>query len=124
MWVVKSGGQEKRIYVQQHNEAGQRIAARLQPIDTATVIHLFGWDLPIVKIGGVVVGSGDIQWFKELVSTSSHALSGPWGQVAGTVINVSADLRQSVCQTIRQDLPDTAPVYDVEIEFWRDSFTG
>ena len=53
MWVIKQGGSEVRIYVQEHNESTQKIAARLQPINAQSVIHLFGWELPIVKVAGV-----------------------------------------------------------------------
>ena len=55
MWTING----TRIFVNSLNGSGKNIFARLQPLSGGTVIQRFGYESPIRKIGGLIVGDDD-----------------------------------------------------------------
>ena len=115
MWYIDT----TRIFVSDNDEETGTIIARLQPIVSGTVLQVFGYEKPIVKLKGIIVGSGDQNTLKGYGRDGSlHTISGPYGATNYYVAKVSTSQMMSVKQTVRQDLDETAPVYQFELELY------
>lgn len=115
MWTING----IRIYVDEHDEGGKHIIARLNPFDNGTILHYFGYDDPIVKISGTIIGTTDRDAIKNLVGNgSSYTLVSPEG--SSTVIVNSYNFKRipSIRQTVRDDLASDSPVYRFEMELY------
>lgn len=119
MWVLNS----TRIFVDSKQDSVKQNIARLQPIEGSTIHQTFGYELPIVKIGGIVVGEADKAALQALVQTgSAYTLSG-YGTDYGTfyVSTIGFTRLRTISQTLRTDLDCTAPVYVADIELYKAS---
>jgi hypothetical protein len=115
-WVIDT----VRIFVQETNDSGKEIIARLQPIASGTVNQYFGWESPIVKVSAIVVGYTDHDAIVEMSKTGlTYMFSGAGINFGNFPVNsYSFKRRNVVCQTIRPDLPTTSPVFDATIELY------
>lgn len=109
-----------RIFVQESKEDAGQIIPRLQPLSGATILQVFGYESDIRTLGAIVVGDTDKNALKGLRQTgSSYALVGPEGSLGSFLVkNVSVNRVHCICQTLRPDLAEDAPVYEVEIQLY------
>lgn len=115
MWYIDT----TRIFVSDNNAETGTIIARLQPVVSGTVLQVFGYEKPIVKLKGVLVGTVDEEAIKGYGKDGAvHTISGPHGMKNYYVSKVNTSQTFSVKQTIRQDLDKTDPVYDFELELY------
>jgi len=118
MWMIDS----TRIYVQDFNRTNNQIVAKLQPISSKTVYHIFGDESEIINLEGIVVGNNDRNYLKSIVHDGNlHSLTGYYSISYNDIIihSVKDKLLKTICQTIRPDLGADAPVYSVSIELYR-----
>ena len=119
MWTLNS----IRLFVQNFPENDKQIVARLQPLKSGTIHQIFGYEDTIYTLSAVVVGNADKDSLKALSKTGlSYDLVTPYGTIEDLIVNnVSVKQRLGViCQTIRTDLDLESPVFDVEIELYKD----
>ena len=117
MWVLN----DIRIFVDTKQDAVKQNIARLQPIAGATIHQTFGYELPTVKIGGIIVGETDKDSLETLATTGlSYTLSG-YGTDYGSfyVSSVGFSRIKSIAQTLRTDLDCTAPLYYADVELYK-----
>lgn len=109
-----------RIFVQESREEGGQIIPRLQPLDGPTVLQLFGYESTIRTLGAVVVGNTDKDALLALRTTgTAYTLMSPWGSLGNFYVkSVSAEGVICICQTLRTDLAEDSPVYNVEIQLF------
>lgn len=109
-----------RIFVGESKEDAGQIIPRLQPLGGATITQVFGYESDIRTLGAVVVGDTDKDALKALrTSGSTYVLLSPEGSLGSFLVkNVSVNRVHCICQTIRMDLAEDAPVYDVEIQLY------
>jgi len=109
MWVLGS----VRIFVTDKSDLDNQIIARLQPLSGGTVHQVFGYENEITTIKFYVVGNTDVATLKGYRTTgSTYTLSG-WGTNYGNfyIKSLAFDSTRSICQTLRPDLADDAPVF-------------
>jgi hypothetical protein len=112
-----------RIFVQKFSRNNNQIVARLQPLNANTIHHIFGRESEIINVDGLVVGNNDYLTLKNMAMDGNlHTFTGNYGISFSDVIvkSVKGELQPIICQTIRPDLPETAPVYNVSLELYRD----
>lgn len=111
-----------RIFVQKQEEVNKQIMPRLQPLSGGTVLQVFGYEDTIQKITGVVVGNTDANALRALTRTGdSYSLVNFEGTVGNFFVNDMQRTRiQCICQTLRPDLADDAPVYEVSLTLYKD----
>jgi hypothetical protein len=108
-----------RIFVSESKEDAGQIVPRLQPLAGATVLQVFGYESDVRTLGAIVVGDTDKNALKNLRTGGSYTLNSPEGTLGSFIVkNVSITRLPSICQTIRGDLPTTAPVYQAEIQLY------
>ena len=110
-----------RVYTQEYNESVRQQIARLQPLAGGTVLHIFGYEEPIIKIRGKVVGSGNFELLKAtttLGTTVSFVSDLDTKNV--TVLNVTGSRDRSISQTIDILQACDSPVYSVDVEVYQD----
>jgi hypothetical protein len=107
-----------RIFVQEHEESNSQILPRLQPLSGGTVIQIFGYESKVVKIGALIVGTTDRNDLRAMAKDgNTHTLTYWNGNTIDFYVkSVSFKQRPTVCQTIRPDLSETAPIFDVALE--------
>lgn len=118
MWTLNS----IRIFVQENTgEAGQ-IIPRLQPLSGPTVIQIFGYESEVKSINAFVVGDTDKDALMALRTTgSAYELMSPMGDLGDYVVSkVNYKQIPNICQTLRPDLPEDAPMYIFDIELYPD----
>jgi len=111
-----------RIFVQEYQSGHKQILPRLNPIGGGTVIQQFGYDERILKINAYVVGFSDMTQIRLLTTSGiSFDLATPMeGTYAYYCNDVQDKLVNSICQTLRPDLPEDSPVYQVDLELYYD----
>jgi len=115
MWYIDT----TRIFVSDSDEETGTIIARLQPIASGTVLQVFGYENPMVKLKGVLVGTTDKVALEGYGRDGIlHTISGPYGMRDYYVSKVSTSQMMSVKQTVRQDLASDSPVYKFDIELY------
>ena len=108
-----------RIFVQESKEDAGQIVPRLQPLSGGTVLQVFGYESDIRTLQAIVVGDTDKDDLKAMRQGGTHALTSPEGSLGSfTVKNVSVNRVMCICQTLRPDLAEDSPVYDVEIQLY------
>lgn len=109
-----------RVFVNESKEEAGQIVPRLQTLSGGTTLQVFGYESDIRTLTGLVVGDTDKNGLKTLRTTgSSYTLLSPEGSLGDFVVkNVGITRVHSICQTIRPDLAETAPVYQVEIQLY------
>ena len=111
-----------RIFVQEYQSGHKQIIPRLNPIGDGTILQIFGYDERILKVNAYVVGFEDMTKLR-LLTTSGIAfdLATPAeGTYPYFCNDVSDRMVKTVCQTLRPDLPEDAPVYLVDLELYYD----
>jgi hypothetical protein len=112
-----------RIIAQKDEESNSQIISRLQPLNTSTVYHIFGWEDPIVNLNCYIVGEVDKTALKALTHTGlTYTLSG-MGLNLGNYYVKSAKFQLNnfwISQTLRTDLACGAHVYACDLELWLD----
>jgi hypothetical protein len=119
-WTYNSN----RFYAQDSDETTSAIAPRLQPLSGGSVIQSFGYDSDIRKIEAIVVGDTIKNALKALANDGMqlHTLVSPEGSLGSWALkSFSARRTDSTCQTIDITQDETAPVYDVSMEFWQET---
>ena len=111
-----------RIYVQAVNDTDVQEMARLNPFGGGSIYHRFGYQDATIKVSGIIVGNDDKNDLRLCITIGgSYTLYSPWGAWAtGHLKQMSTKLTDSYCQTMRPDLDGDAPVYEVELEIWRE----
>ena len=113
-----------RIYPQEFNEETKQIIARLTPLLSNTVHHIFGWEDPIVKLPSYIVGSGNMDTIKAMTRDGvTHALTSTYSiyDTADFYLNsLSIKMLNNVSQCIDLSQPEDAPVYLVDLELFQD----
>lgn len=111
-----------RIFVNDWKESGNQIMPRLQPLDGGTVLQIFGYESPITRIAGVIVGLTDRDALLSLTQTGlDYTLSGPYGIIDDfKVKTVTLGMQPTMIQTIRQDLDCYAPVFTFDVELQKE----
>ena len=114
------GGQ--RIFVQEYTINGSQIIPRLQPLTGGTIYQWFGYETKRVTLAGIVVGTVNksaLMGFYE--DGISRTLVGPYSINKDCFVkDISVTLLPITCQTLRPDLDDDAPVYNVKLELYED----
>lgn len=118
MWYLGS----IRLFVQKLNDSDVQIIARLNPFSGGTILHTFGYEDEITKINAKIVGLTDKAALKTMSKNDTfYTLSTPYGNWGDFKIkSISFELTNVICQTLRPDLPENSPVFDVDIELYRD----
>jgi len=111
-----------RIIVQDFQSSDEQIIARHNPIGAGTVLHYFGSDDQIVNLNALVVGTGDYETLRAMKDDQAeYALQSPWFQNTNYVLKaLKFKGMLTNCQTLRPDLPIDAPVFELDIELYRD----
>lgn len=116
-WTL--GGQ--RIYAQKSQEETSQILPRLQPLSGPTIVQAFGYDSLIRKLSALVVGDtikNTIKGYSQDGGTA-RALVSPEGSLGNFIVkSVGVSRTNSTCQTIDTGQPETAPVYELDIELY------
>ncbi len=118
-WTINS----IRIFVQESAAEAGQIIPRLQPISGGTVLQIFGYDSRINNINAIVVGDTDRDALLALTTTgSAYVLMSPEGSMGSYYIRKAAYKRiPNICQTMRPDLAEDAPVYIFDFELYPSS---
>jgi len=113
MWYINS----IRIFVTDFQNDYKQIYARLHPLGGGTVYHTFGYEFVASKLSCWVVGDTDNAAIRALTrSGTSYELLSDQGDYGDFYVeNVSMRRVNSICQTLRPDLADDAPVYQCEM---------
>ena len=109
-----------RIFAQNLKEETGQILPRLQPLSGGTVIQQFGHESDVRTLSCLVVGKTDKDAIKAFTQGTNVELVGPLGsegnyEVKQVIVNWA---RNITCQTLRPDLADDSPVYDVEVQLY------
>lgn len=118
MWYFNS----VRIFVQGYNGSDKQLIARLNPINSGTILHIFGHDDKIIKIKALCVGLTDLNALRNLKSTgTAYTLESPVFPDTDYYLNdINHSLMATTCQSIRTDLPTDAPVFEIDMELYLD----
>ena len=119
MWTLNS----IRIFVQEHTGDGSQIIPRLQPLAGETVLQFFGYESEVHGINAIVVGDTDLNSLKALrKSSTAYELQSPEGDRGDFYVKkVSYKRIPNICQTLRTDLAEDAPMYIVDLELYPES---
>ena len=118
MWTIDG----IRIFVTKFGNDYTQIIARLQPLNNKTVYHTFGYESVISKLTCYVVGDTDNAAIKALTRTgSSYTLISDQGSYGNFLVkSATMERLNNLCQTLRPDLPEDAPVYTCDMELYLD----
>jgi hypothetical protein len=113
-----------RLYVQKSSENTSQIMPRLQPLSGGSVLQVFGFDSIVRSVTAIVVGDtikNALVAFAQDGGTT-HAFVSPEGSLGSWIVKSCVPNRtDSTCQSIDQTQPDTAPVYEIDMELWKES---
>lgn len=112
-----------RLYVQKLTENTSQILPRLQPLSGGSVIQSFGYDSTTLSVMAIVVGSTIKDVFMGYAQDggATHAFVSPEGSLGSWIVkSCSPNRTDSTCQSIDITQPEEAPVYEVELELWRE----
>lgn len=109
-----------RIFVTGIEDEHKQIIARLQPINAGTVKQIFGYETPVYRVNGLVVGETDhaaLAGYKD--DGTAYTLISPEGSLGSFLLaNIKFTRVQCICQTLRPDLPSDSPVYSFTMELY------
>lgn len=113
-----------RIYAQSKQGKESQIISRLNPLDSATVLHRFGRNSEILSLKALVVTSDDLNSLRDLVDAGTSAvLSGPEGTLDSYFLNSIQYERTMTVNSKWADRPALdcdVPVYNVTLELYLD----
>jgi hypothetical protein len=113
MWTLDN----VRIITQDQEADNKQIIPRLQPINGGTHLQIFGYESEILRLSTTVVGSGDLFALKDMAKDGLyHTLISPLYSGEYLVTSLKHKWVQSICQSLRPDLPEDSPVFTVDIE--------
>jgi len=117
-WTLNSN----RIYVQKLVEGTKQIIASLQPLAEGTVYQTFGYETSKVKISCIVVGQTILTALHALTTNeNSVTLISPEGSLGDYFVSaVNSDREKAVYQTIDPAQDCETPVFNVDIELFKD----
>lgn len=118
MWTING----IRVFVTEFGNNYKQITAKLNPLGGGTVYHTFGYDFVTSRLSGWIVGDTDNSAIRGLTRTgTSYALISDQGAYGNFLVN-NVDVKRvnSICQTLRPDLDEDAPVYQIEMELFLD----
>jgi len=110
-----------RTFVIDLRDDKDQIIARLNPLAGGTTLHFFGYEDRVTKIGCYVVGLTDKNALEALAeSGTAYELSTPYGSWGTYYLkHATFQLINAICQTLRPDLEDDAPVFKVDMDLYR-----
>ena len=117
-----------KIIVTSESEDDKGTVARLNPLSGGTIHHYWGWEESIIKIQAYVVGVADRDAIRGMLRDGNrHYFVGSgfanadfnW-TYSGWIASATWKLTLNRFQTIRPDLDCSAPVFDMDIEFYRE----
>ena len=110
-----------RTFVQQLNDSDVQTIARLNPLGGGTTLHTFGYEDEITKLKFYIVGLADKAALKAAAKDDTfHTLTTPYGTWGDYKIKqISFELVNLICQTLRPDLPENSPVFSCDCELYR-----
>ena len=119
MWTLNG----IRIFVQENRGEGGQILPRLQPLEGQTIIQVFGYESKTKTINAIVVGDTDKDALMNLRKTgTAYELVSPRGSMGDFLVRkANYQEQRSLCQTMRPDLPEDAPVYLMDFELYPES---
>ncbi len=111
-----------KIFVQSYGGDDKQIIASLEPLNSKTVYHTFGYHSTVIKLKGLIVGNTDLEALKALVQTGvSYTLTGPYSISDSYYLSdLNYELTATICQNLRSDLDSASPVYSVDLELFHD----
>lgn len=111
-----------RIFVPEYTDDSAQEIAALVPLRAGTVHQPFGWNDITTKVSVYVVGFTDKNSLEALRKTGlTYVFSGPWGSLGSFFLKgVSLKPINTICQTLRPDLPIDTPVFTGTLELWKD----
>lgn len=111
-----------RIFPTKLTQTEKPIIAELQPLASGTIIHAFGYENDLWRIEGYLVGPTDRLALRAMTRAALPiTLSGPTGPVDDFTIKIfETDRLNTICQTLRPDLPEDEIVMQFSIEMRRD----
>lgn len=109
-----------QVFAQDLKEEVGQIIPRLQPLSGGTVLQVFGHESDTRTLSAIVVGRADKDEIKSFSEGGSVSLVDPDGYTEGTFLvrKVVVNRMRVICQTLRPDLPEDSPVYNVEVELY------
>ena len=110
------------FFVNGYNSSDPQTIARLGPIGAGTTFHTFGYEDTVVTIKGKVVGLTDADALKACKTTGTeYTLVSPiFPNTDYLMKDLKLTLTNVVCQTLRPDLDEDAPVFDFTMELYLD----
>lgn len=112
-----------RIFPQASNKSWEKISAELNPLAGGSIIHDFGYSEEKRNVNAYIVGLADEAALAAMTTSGvAYTLSGPYGVRDYLVKSVSSDqVPFNICQSLRPDLDEDAPVFIVDLELWYDA---
>jgi hypothetical protein len=109
-----------RIFVQESNADGSQIIPRLQPLSGPTILQIFGYESNVHSLNALVVGDADRDALMALRTTgSNYTLVSPEGSMGSFLVKKVVYKRiRNICQTLRPDLAEDAPMYNFDLELY------
>lgn len=108
-----------RIITQSFDESNKQIIARLQPLDSGTVMQAFGYESPTYQLEGKVVGESNYNALRALVRTGvAYTLTTDLGTKTVYVSSITGKRDPTVSQTIDPTQGCYAPVWTVALELY------
>lgn len=116
MWTLNS----IRIFTQESTAEQGQIIPRLQPLSGQTILQFFGYESRVQNINAIVVGNTDRDALLALSHTqTAYALVSPEGSMGSYYVRKAAYKRiPNICQTLRTDLAEDAPMYIFDLELY------
>lgn len=120
MWTLNG----TRIFVQESKTEASQIIPRLQPLNGGTVLQFFGYEDQVRSLSAIIVGDTDRDALLGLVSSgagSSYSLVTPEGTEGNFYVRKIGYARiPNICQTLRTDLAEDAPMYNIDMQLFPD----
>ena len=120
MWTMNG----IRIFVQESKAETSQIIPRLQPLNGGTVLQFFGYEDQVRSLDAIVVGDTDRDGLLDLVASgagTSFTLVGPEGSDGNFFVKKIGYSRiPNICQTLRTDLAEDAPMYNFNLQLYPD----
>jgi hypothetical protein len=116
-WTIGS----VQIFPTSIDDAFGQTIARLQPLASGTIYHVFGYEDDIKKMSAYIVGSADrlalIDYTRDATTHDLYNNTSFWG--AYYIKNIAFKFEPIAYQTIRPDLACTDTVYTIEMELYK-----
>jgi hypothetical protein len=119
MWSLGTA----KLFVQDNAFGQNQSIARLQPLDTGTVYHRFGYESEIRKVQALVVGDTNVSLLTAMTLSGSYPLIRSDLTDLGDFLvkSVNAKQNETIWQTFDSGQDCDAPVYVVDIELYAEN---